>query len=145
MPRSEHGVGAKIKLNKCVVIPCGALGPMGVGRHPPLFVKFVKAGFFSWEWWIQSAPPPKKKQTKTAVFVAFFRGEGSNIPWLKPTNQSWILSSINMIWKGKFQHSESRMPGVDQKKCIALNANQSTWIWLAWEKLPTVPIMTEKS
>lgn len=60
-------------------------------------------------------PPQNKK--KTAVFVAFFRGEGSNIPWLKPTNQSWILSSINMIWKGKFQHPESRMPGVDQKKC----------------------------
>lgn len=49
---------------------------------PLLFVKFVTAGFISWEWWIRSAPPPAKKKKNGCFCGLFFRGR-------VPTYHGW--------------------------------------------------------
>ena len=129
MPRSEHGVGAKIKLNKCVVIPCGALGPMGVGRHPPSFCQICHCWIYFLGVVNPICTPPPKKKKKTAVFVAFFLGGGFQHTMAEADESilDFVIHQHDMkreVPASRIQNARSR----SKEMYVVLNANQSTWI-----------------
>ena len=80
--------------------------------------------------------------TKTARVGMLKKHDVSHRGYLQTINWCWILSlsTNSMAWYlGNFHHPECHCQE-DQKKRSRLNANpESTRIWLAWEKLPTLP------